>query len=189
MASLPGKGWFRHGESSAGCWGAGPGWDGPGPFRSMAHGDTLEIPVEFQESEYPYQVEYIRLREDSGGAGQFRGGLGIEKCYRVTAACRLNTKFDRTICPPWGLNGGKSGATGRVEVYREGIAPLIAIRDDLPFYPGDLVKVFTGGGGGYGKPELRAPDSVKADVKDGYVSTSSAEADYGVKLSRDAMSR
>ena len=97
---LPGDGqWFQHMESTIGGWGAGPGWDGPGPFRSMAHGDTLEVPVEVQEAEHPYRIDFVRLRPDSGGTGRWRGGLGVEKRYTILAECRIGTKIERdAVC-------------------------------------------------------------------------------------------
>src|SRR5581483_3062969 len=63
--------------------------------RTMAHGDTRIIPVELQESMYPYRLAEFSLREDSAGAGKFRGGLGFRKRYQILGACDLQAMFDR----------------------------------------------------------------------------------------------
>ena len=172
--------WFQHMESTIGGWGAGPGWDGPGPFRSMAHGDTLEVPVEVQEAEYPYRIDYVRLRPDSGGAGRWRGGVGVEKRYHILAECRIGTKIERTLCPPWGLEGGSAGTPGRVEVHRDGQAPQIALKEDIALQPGDQVLIYTGGGGGYGDPDLRDPALVQHDLAMGYVTRVGNERPEGL---------
>ena len=79
----------------------------------MAHGDTRIIPLELQEALLPFRIEEFALREDSGGAGKFRGGLGFRKKYRILAPCNLRTNLDRTRCPPWGVQGGKQAKPGR----------------------------------------------------------------------------
>ena len=82
----------------------------------MAHGDTRIIPLELQESMLPFRIEEFALREDSAGAGKFRGGLGFRKTYRMLAPCNLGTNLDRTLCPPWGVQGGKAAKPGRFTV-------------------------------------------------------------------------
>ena len=174
-------------DSGHGGWGACSTHDGAGPFRTMAHGDTRIIPMELQETIYPYRFEELSLRRDSGGAGQFRGGLGFVKRYRILAACELKTNFDRTECAPWGVHGGMAGATGRVSVVRQGEGePLPANKtDEMQLYPGDVVVVETGGGGGYGLPEERAVEDVMRDVRRGVVSPDSAFTDYRVRVGPD----
>lgn len=172
---------FQHIESAAGGWGASHDRDGGGPFRSMAHGDTLEVPVELQESSHPYLIEYVRLRADSGGAGCFRGGLGLEKAYRMKVAGRLTTSIERTACPPWGLDGGQPGATGRVEVVRSDGSQQTLLKGETTLAAGDRVLVFTAGGGGFGDPATRDDRAVADDVLQGYVSPDLASQRYGRK--------
>lgn len=172
--------WYQHMESAAGGWGAGRSWDGTGPFRSMAHGDTLEVPVELQEAQHPYRLEYIRLRQDSGGAGEYRGGMGLEKSYEMLASGRLNVRIDRTGCAPWGMDGGSDGTTGFMEIYRDGKVSQPLVNDDVSLEPGDCVRLYSGGGGGYGKPGDRARSAVIEDVREGYISPETALRDYGV---------
>src|SRR5262245_26202596 len=109
--------WQCH-DSGFGGWGALRDMDGPGPFRTNCHGDTRIIPVEVQEASYPFLIESFSLRPDSGGPGQFRGGLGLERRYLLFAPCRMKTRFERTICPAWGINEGHDGAPGHVLIER-----------------------------------------------------------------------
>lgn len=174
---------FQHLESSIGGWGAAHDKDGGGPHRSIVHGDTVDVPGEMQEATCPLRLEYYRLRTDSGGPGKFRGGLGIDKAYRVLAPCFMIVGFDRTRCPPWGLKGGMEGATGHVEIFRDGEAPRrITKANDVPLKTGDLVCVRTGGGGGHGSPLERDPARVAQDVRYGYVTREAALEHYGVAL-------
>jgi len=180
---MPGENrWYQHMEATVGGWGAAQDRDGPGPYRSNLHGDTLEVPVELQEASYPYQVGWARLRQDSGGAGRMRGGLGVEKSYRVSVPGRLWTQIERTQCPPWGLAGGMAGVPGRVEVHREAEQPKVITKDDIALQAGDEIRVFSAGGGGYGDPLLRDPHRVLEDVRSGYLSREAAERDYGVVI-------
>jgi N-methylhydantoinase B len=124
------------------------------------------------------------MRDDSGGAGRFRGGLGHYRDFRIIDhETRITGTFERSACPPWGLAGGKAAATN-VLVVNPG-------REDerswqktaaLPLRPGDTVSIRTGGGGGYGPPTERDPAAVQADVRNGYVSRDAAAREYGVIL-------
>lgn len=183
---LPGNGgWFAHIESAVGGWGAGPHRDGTGPFRSNAHGDTKEVPIEIQEAAHPYRIESVRLRRDSGGAGRHRGGLGVEKWYRVLVPCRLTVSLERTKCAPWGLEGGRDGTPGRIEVHRDGCAPIVIVKGEMPLEPNDRVRLLTAGGGGHGAPSERPRERIVDDVLNGYVSREAAERDYGVTIDAD----
>jgi len=175
---------FQCHDSGHGGWGACATHDGAGPFRTMAHGDTRIIPMELQETIYPYRYEELSLRQDSGGAGRFRGGLGFVKRYRILSECTLRTNLDRTSCAPWGVCGGLAGETGRVSVIRKGESEAVQANktDDLMLYPGDLVLVETGGGGGYGAPANRSVAEIERDVRRGYVSVEGARRDYGVRI-------
>src|SRR6516165_4229267 len=111
---------FDSHDSGHGGWGACASHDGGGPFRTMAHGDTRIIPLELQESLMPFRIEEFSLREDSGGAGQFRGGMGFRKQYRMTAPANLGTNLDRTKYPPWGVRGGREAKPGRFILVKAG---------------------------------------------------------------------
>jgi N-methylhydantoinase B len=169
---------FQHMESTIGGWGAGPGFDGPGPYRSNVHGDTLEVPVELQEANYPYRLESVRLRPDSGGAGRYRGGVGVEKVYRMLCDCQLTTKMERTQCPPWGLAGGREGMTGSIDVVRADGTIVPANKGGTELFAGDLVVVRSAGGGGYGDPAERTDEEIDNDIRRGYVTADAARNDY-----------
>jgi N-methylhydantoinase B len=173
---------FNCNDSGHGGWGAGATHDGAGPFRTMAHGDTRLIPIELQESMYPYRVEEFCLRENSGGAGMWRGGLGFEKEYVILARCKLWTNFDRVGCPPWGVQGGKAAKPGHVLIFKKGATePVLLYKtENYELEAGDRVRMLSGGGGGYGPPTRRPVELVQRDVLRGFVSRESALNDYGV---------
>jgi N-methylhydantoinase B len=175
---------FNSNDSGHGGWGACAIHDGAGPFRTMAHGDTRLIPIELQESMYPYRVEEFCLREDSGGPGQWRGGLGFEKEYVALAPCKLWANFDRVGCPPWGVQGGKAAQPGHVLIFKRGASEPERLykTENYELETGDRVRMATGGGGGYGPPTQRAVELVERDVARGYVSRESAREDYGVLI-------
>jgi N-methylhydantoinase B len=157
----------------------------------MAHGDTRLIPIELQESMYPLRVEEFRLREDSGGPGKWRGGLGFDKQYVLLGPCELWANFDRIGCPPWGVQGGKGAKSGQVLIYRNGKPQpeLLYKTENRPLQAGDRVRMSTGGGGGYGDPRERPVELVERDVIRGFVSRESARDDYGVVFDADGRAR
>ncbi|MFL5001555.1 MAG: hydantoinase B/oxoprolinase family protein [Xanthobacteraceae bacterium] len=176
-------------DSGHGGWGACATHDGAGPFRTMAHGDTRIIPLELQESYLPVRIEELALRQDSGGAGKFRGGLGFRKSYRVLAPCELQTNLDRTRFPPWGVQGGQEGKPGRFTVVNGGTGAMRSIEKEKGFRlaAGDLVCIETGGGGGYGPPAARALSRIQHDLDAGYISADPAMRDYDVSIGADGV--
>ncbi len=172
--------------SGFGGWGALDGMDGPGPFKTMAHGDVWEVPLESHEKYSPVRVESYEFKVDSGGVGKYRGGLGLIKRYRVLAPCKCYVSFDRRSSPPWGVAGGGEGATGKVVLYREGDEPRTMYKEwDVPVQPGDVLEVHTGGGGGFGQPFERDAEQVALEVRRGFVSSVAARDDYGVAVTAD----
>ncbi len=166
-------------DGGYGGWGATAGQDGSGPFRTMAHGDTRVVPIELQEALYPFKVEEFALRQDSAGPGEFRGGLGVTKTYRVTEPLNIRVDFDRLKAPPWGVHGGGAARSGWVTVEKtSGETVTLYKTKAYRVAPGDLVRMEVGGGGGYGDPARRPADRVEADVARGYVSEAAARDDY-----------
>jgi N-methylhydantoinase B len=166
-----------------GGWGAGCDHDGAGPFRTMAHGDTRTIPIELQETLYPFRVEELSLWQDSAGPGTFRGGLGLRKVYRVLEPCRLRADFDRRLCPPWGVRGGRAAPGGWVTVVKpSGERVRLFKTKGYEVAPGDTVIMEVGGGGGYGPPEHRAREKVRHDLEAGYISQAAAAKHYGLHV-------
>ncbi|HVL35892.1 MAG TPA: hydantoinase B/oxoprolinase family protein [Burkholderiales bacterium] len=145
--------------------------------------DSRNQPAEFTETRFPVLVEKLALRTDSGGAGKRRGGLGYEKHYRVLVDCRTIVTADRVRLGCYGVAGGKAGQPFCVTVDLEG-APrdLGGLVDGEPLAAGQVMRVVTTGGGGWGDPLEREPDLVALDVLQGKVSLTAARRDYGVVL-------
>jgi N-methylhydantoinase B len=148
-------------------------------------GDTHNSPVEAAEAKAPIVCLQRSLRQDSGGPGRFRGGLGVAQQVELRVPAMYQAQVERTLCPPWGLNGGKPArpnavtitrADGSVERFRTGKVSPTRLNG------GDGYVTETGGGGGFGNPLERDPDRVLADVRSGYVSVEAAERDYGVVI-------
>ncbi|MEW6121934.1 MAG: hydantoinase B/oxoprolinase family protein [Pseudomonadota bacterium] len=169
-------------DAMSGGWGAFSDADGPGPYRSTTHGDVRDVPVEIQEALYPYRIEAKALRQDSGGPGRFRGGLGIEKIYRFLQPLTLMNKMDRTRCPPWGLAGGGAALPAGGTVRRAAGEAGVLRKGRLQMESGDVVVIRSGGGGGHGPAFRRDPERVLADIREGYVSLEAAARDYGIIL-------
>jgi N-methylhydantoinase B len=144
--------------------------------------DSRNLPSEFTESRFPFIVERLGLALDSGGAGQFRGGLGYEKHIRMRKDAHFMSIADRSILACWGVRGGKAGKPFQVTIdpgtaQERDVEALV----DAEFVPaGTLIRIRTTGGGGWGDPLDRDVDLVLRDVLWAKVSRSSAAADYGV---------
>jgi len=149
--------------------------------------DSRNQPAEFTETRFPLLVEKLALRTDSGGAGLRRGGQGYEKHYRALVDCRTIVTADRVRLGCYGLNGGKAGQPFCVTVDAEGAGrELGGLVDGEPVLKGQVVKVVTTGGGGWGDPLERELELIARDLVEGRVSRESAAADYGVVLAGDS---
>ena len=138
--------------------------------------------MEVCEARYGLYVERMALNDEPGGHGQFRGGRGICIDYRVRADDSfLTCGYTRSVVPPWGLQQGQDGTLNYVEVLRGDNPPeRYAMASSIPLNAGDLVRVRTGAGGGYGPPAARDPAAVRDDLKNGYLDAQTARAVYGV---------
>jgi N-methylhydantoinase B len=168
-----------------GGWGAKQSEDGVSVTVCINDGDTHNTPSEQVEAKYPLLIERYELRQDSGGAGCTRGGLGAD--YEVTALCpmQLNSKIERKFCRPWGLYGGLPGDGNAISLRVDGRwedNPSNAKLAGQRLKAGDGFMIRSGGGGGFGEPKRRAVESVVADVVEGYVSIEAARRDYGVVI-------
>lgn len=165
---------FMSGEATAVGWGAYQGGDGTNGLINYGGGDLKNIPVEVQEARYPVRVHRYGLREDSGGRGQWRGGLGVVREYEVLGGdVRVSTWFERTLTPGWGLFGGEPGAVTSVTLDVDGVTSDMLKANAVPVPIGGRITVSTGGGGGYGAPTERSSDDAERDQLDGYITTGS----------------
>jgi len=145
-------------------------------------------PAEFLDQLYPVRLLRYEIRCDTGGPGRWRGGCGVvrELEWRGDDAILAN-RLDSTNSPPWGVNGGKCGAIGRLVLNpdRPGERELAPIAEGTIVRKGDVLRMETGGGGGWGHPHDREVERVLADVRGGFVSAEIARCEYGVALGAD----
>ncbi len=158
------------------------------------HSNCRNTPVEVFEGRYPFLTLEYRLKPDSGGAGEHRGGLSTTRTLEVVAdEITLSCLFDRAKIPGWGLFDGESGGLSELKVKRVGDDEFRTFVDayntvsptkftNVLLKRGDIVRYVTPGGGGYGDPFKRDPDAVLEDVRNGWVSADSARDDYGVVI-------
>jgi N-methylhydantoinase B len=168
-------------ECHVGGWGAYKGGDGVSVRINKVNCVLKDIPIEVCETRYPLRVQKYELREDSGGAGQWRGGCGIVREYEVlTDEANLALWWERSKTPGWGLFGGMDGAPPRVTVNpgRNNQRLLLKCNTYSLAYS-DLIRCESGGGGGFGDPRKRERGAIQQDVLEGYVSRKEAAELYG----------
>ncbi len=154
--------------------------------------NTSNMPIEATEMEFTkILARKYELKADTGGAGQYRGGLGIERELEVLQDDVAYTGLgDRHKFRPWGLAGGREGAAGAF--YRVATADKTVTRmghktTSLPLKKGDIIRVITPGAGGYGDPFRRSPELVLKDVVESKVSPQAAKKEYGVAIVFDGV--
>jgi N-methylhydantoinase B len=144
--------------------------------------DSRNIPVEFAESRWPFVVERLGLAVDSGGPGRYRGGLGYDKHIRMLRDAHFMSIADRSVLACWGVRGGRAGRPFSVVVDPGGPneRTVDALADAEPVRAGEVIRIRTTGGGGWGDPLDRPYAQVARDVAAGKVSVDGARGDYGV---------
>jgi N-methylhydantoinase B len=167
----------------------------PGGYGATARGDTtlpshmlfgpgVKIqPVEVHERFYPVIFDELKLKEDSAGAGRYRGGYGVQAKFHLThGGAKLSVLGDRQLFPPWGVEGGEDGGNQSLFVNPDSDAAvelgMKATGVDLE--PGASVLYYSGGGGGYGPPLEREPQLLVDDINEGLMTTGAARERYGV---------
>jgi len=180
-------------EYPAGGTGGWDGGDGNNAVRAFTESDITTIqPVEAVEQKYPLRVERCELRPDSGGAGHYRGGLGLVREVRVLApSAQLSVLAEKSLLRPYGVCGGHGGATNRFYVKRAGAdvepSPLPGKVSAFPLVRDDVVVMASSGGGGYGDPLGRDPARVVVDLAQGVVTPAAAASVYGVVVADAAV--
>jgi len=183
-----GRFFWSHIGHPGGGWGAKHDEDGMSATVCLNDGDTHNSPVEATEAKSPIIVEQRTLRQDSGGPGKFRGGLGVANEVRMRRTATIHAHVERTICAPWGLHGGKDALANRISIQRtDGAVEKFPTGKIKPteIDAGDSFLIETAGGGGFWNPLERAPERVLADVRGGYVSLEAARRDYGVVIQQN----
>src|SRR5712691_2175071 len=154
---------FIQGDLNAGGTGGRPAYDGESAMIIFAGSTARNNPVEVVESRVPsMRILRYGLRQDSGGPGHYRGGLGIEREYEFLSPAFITFSLERKATPPWGLRGGLEGAVNGVEIT----SPDASVRHvrkatQHPIAKGEIVHIMTGGGGGWGPPSERDREAIR----------------------------
>ncbi len=175
-------------EFAVGGMGGRPNKDGIDVIFSDVN-NCLNIPVESHEMNFPLRVLRTGLYEGSGGAGEYRGGLGLAKVFEITRGSFSATfRGERHYTRPWGLFGGLPGKSSKAWVVRKSRKrEEIPSKRDLIVEAGDQIHLFTAGGGGYGDPLTRKVEFVLQDILDRKISSESAAEDYGVVMEKNSL--
>jgi N-methylhydantoinase B len=152
-------------EPHMGGWGAWEGSDGESALINSVNGALENIPIEIIETKYPLRVRRYGYRPDSAGAGRWRGGYGTLREYAVRSDdVWLSLWFERSKTPAWGLAGGQSGSTPDVTINPGAASEQHVLKASrIRLRRGDIVRLETGGGGGYGPAEYRDPAAIERD--------------------------
>jgi N-methylhydantoinase B len=171
-------------EPQVGGWGASASRDGNSAIFSGFHGDTFNCPAEVAEARYGLYVEHLRLNDDPGGEGEHRGGKGIVLDYKVRSdGCFFTCAYTRNRQLPWSLSGGREGSPNYAEVIRaDGSVETHAVVTALTVNKGDVIRLHTATGGGFGDPRRRASEAVLDDLRNGYVDKETARTVYGLDV-------
>ena len=159
----------------------GGGMDHDGASATATHLSNLHItPIEILESEFPCRITRFELLPDSGGAGQWRGGLSLRREYELLEDATVIRRYDKSRFPPGGIVGGKPGRGARF-VIRLGTAQEYVTPSSgrYEMQAGERFLLQSAGGGGCGDPRTRDPADLARDVAEGYVSAEAAKTEYG----------
>ena len=133
---------------------------------------------------FPLRVDRYELIPDSGGAGEYRGGLAARRVWKILDhTARATVCCERSKSPPFGLFEGKAGAPARIYLIEaDGTQRDLNSKEHFIASEDSEIWYEVPGSGGFGPPSERDPEKVRADVRDGYVSVESARRDYGVDV-------
>ncbi len=163
-------------------WGAGRNHDGANALNHISTTMVRNTPIEVLEAKTGMFFEHLQLRPDSGGAGRYRGGLGISRGIRFVAPGDFLTITKKSKTRPWALDGGCEADTNAMHYFPGTDRSVVTGTHRSPVAVDDCVTVVSGGGGGCGDPQEREPEAVLEDVRDGYVSVRAARNIYKVAI-------
>ncbi len=169
-------------EPEVGGWGACNDRDGETAQFSTSHGDTFNCPVEVNEARNKVQVDCLSLNSEEGGAGKFRGGKGIDLQYRILEKSGwVTASYTRSKVKSWGLEGGHTGTNNRISVIRsDSSVEHYAVANSIPVSNGDVIRIETGNGAGFGNPRERNKSLVLDDLHNQYITEQEATSVYGL---------
>ena len=136
--------------------------------------NTSNLPVEALEMEYPLMVEKYALSENSGGAGKYRGGMGIVRTIRILEdsadSVLVSAATERSVSKPWGLEGGQGGGNASIKIFRDGKLILENAKPrNIVLKTNDIVEMVTAGAGGYGPVSERDKDTLRRELREGII--------------------
>ena len=166
-------------------WGATPHHDGANALQHLSTTSVRNTSVEVLEHKSPIFHERLELRRDSGGAGRWRGGLGVRREVKWLATGEMLSMKKKTKTKPWALAGGHEPETNAMIVWPDTDRAHRARMERFTMRPGEGFRNLSAGGGGWGDPLDRPLELVRQDVLDEYVSPERAEKIYGVKVEAD----
>ena len=156
--------------------------DGEHGIMHLTEPGCQNVPIEVVETKTPMRIEHYGLRQDSGGPGEHPGGLGINRAYKFLSPASALTLVKKTKTQPWGISGGQNGENCHVVLRpgttKEQVTGMVYEQME----PGEVLLNCAGGGGGWGNPLQRDPEKVLDDVRNEYISLTSARRDYGVVI-------
>lgn len=162
-------------EATVGGWGAWDGDDGETALINNVNGSLRDMPVEVLETLYPLRVHEYRIRQDSGGRGQWRGGNGVRREYEMLADLDLSLWWERSVTPAWGAAGGEAGTAPQVTINPGTVGEVSLLKaNSRKIRKGDVVRCESGGGGGFGNPNDRNSEAIYNDVAAGILSQEKA---------------
>lgn len=145
-------------------------------------GNARDYPIEVFETRCPIRVSRYGILPDSGGAGAYRGGSGCYREYEILSDSYTNIWAERTKTPAWGIDGGADAKPATVRITTPGNTDTEVLKANQKALPvGSVLYVASGGGGGYGDPQARDPELVRADVDNRFISAETARNVYGVE--------
>ncbi|WP_175934428.1 hydantoinase B/oxoprolinase family protein [Corynebacterium sp. Marseille-P4321] len=167
-------------EPQVGGWGGSKEGDGNSALFSGFHGETYNCPAEIAELRYGLYVNQLRLNDELGGEGKFRGGRGIVLDYEVrNDNCFVTAAYTRAHHTPWPLEGGRDGSGNAVEIIRaDGTSERRSVVSNEIVNEGDVIRIRTANGAGYGDPAERSAEAVADDVANGLISAADAAEIY-----------
>jgi N-methylhydantoinase B len=177
-------------EPQAGGWGAGHDKDGESGLVCVGDGETYIIPVEVCETRYGVLVDQYGFDICEGGAGRYRGGRGLVRDYRIVADEAWYTgTFGRHKFTPWAMEGGQEGPPNYTKfIFADGREPVVVGKSArVHLRKGDVARLVTATGGGWGNPYERPVEAVQRDVRDGFITVEMAKRDYGVIMDPDIL--
>lgn len=174
-----GEQWLEATNEAVG-FGGHAGGDGADGIMHLTEPGCRSNPVEVLETKSPMFIESYGYRPDTGGAGRHRGGVGVGRAYRFTAPATGICLVYKTKTKPWAIGGGHEGDNNHIILNPGTEREVVQGGSYNRLEAGEVLVNNTGGGGGYGDPLERDPARVAADVRNGFVSVTAAEREYGV---------